>query len=131
LAPTAIFTYRYATSPSLFAVELMNEPLAPRATLDSLTKYYRDGYNAVRKHSPTAYVVMSNRLSSGNSTELLQFASGFQGAVIDVHYYTVFNRMFNNFTVQQNIDFIRTNFSGELTTVTTQNGPLTFVGKSN
>jgi hypothetical protein len=63
----------------------MNEPLAPRATLDSLTKYYRDGYNAVRKHSPTAYVVMSNRLSSGNSTELLQFASGFQGAVIDVH----------------------------------------------
>ncbi|CAD6334236.1 unnamed protein product [Miscanthus lutarioriparius] len=120
---------RYATSPSLFAVELMNEPLAPRATLGSLTKYYRDGYDAVRKHSSTAYVVMSNRLSSGNSTELLQFAGGFQGAVIDVHYYTVFNGMFNNFTVQQNIDFIRTNFSGELTSVTTQNGPLTFVGE--
>ncbi|WVZ97166.1 hypothetical protein U9M48_042721 [Paspalum notatum var. saurae] len=120
---------RYATSPSLFAVELMNEPRAPRATLDSLIKYYHDGYNAVRKYSSTAYVVMSNRLSSGNSTELLQFASGFQGAVIDVHYYTVFNKMFSNFTVQQNIDFIKTNFSGELTAVTTQNGPLTFVGE--
>ncbi|TKW24982.1 hypothetical protein SEVIR_3G086200v4 [Setaria viridis] len=120
---------RYATSPSLFAVELMNEPLAPRATLDSLTRYYRDGYNAVRKHSPTAYVVMSNRLgiSSANSTELLPFAGGFQGAVIDVHYYTMFNKMFDNFTVQQNIDFVRTNFSGELAAVTTQNGPLTFV----
>ncbi|XP_062181630.1 probable glucan 1,3-beta-glucosidase A [Phragmites australis] len=119
---------RYAKSPSLFAVELMNEPLAPRATLDSLTKYYRDGYNTVRKYSSSAYVVMSNRLS-GNSTELLQFASGLQGAVIDVHYYTVFNNKFDNFTVQQNIDFIKTNFSGELTTVTTQNGPLSFVGE--
>ncbi|KAL6864833.1 hypothetical protein ACP4OV_015984 [Aristida adscensionis] len=119
---------RYAKSPSLFAVELMNEPLAPGASLESLTKYYRDGYNAVRKHSPTAYVVMSNRLS-GKPTELLQFAGGFPGAVIDVHYYTVFNNMFSNFTVQQNIDFIRSNFSDELTAVTTQNGPLTFVGE--
>ena len=123
------FARRYATSPSLFAVELMNEPLAPRATLDSLTRYYRDGYDAVRRHSPAAYVVMSNRLSSGNATELLQFAGGLRGAVIDVHYYTVFNSMFSNFTVQQNIDFVRTNFSGELAAVTTQNGPLTFVGK--
>jgi len=107
----------------------MNEPLAPRATLDSLTRYYRDGYDAVRRHSPAAYVVMSNRLSSGNATELLQFAGGLRGAVIDVHYYTMFNSMFSNFTVQQNIDFVRTNFSGELAAVTTQNGPLTFVGK--
>ncbi|KAG2615590.1 hypothetical protein PVAP13_3NG050100 [Panicum virgatum] len=92
----------------------------------SLTRYYRDGYDAVRRHSPAAYVVMSNRLS-GNKTELLPFAAGLQGAVIDVHYYTVFNSMFSNFTVQQNIDFVRTNFSGELAAVTTQNGPLTFV----
>ncbi|XP_039833460.1 probable glucan 1,3-beta-glucosidase A isoform X3 [Panicum virgatum] len=120
---------RYATSPSLFAVELMNEPLAPRATLDSLTRYYRDGYDAVRRHSPAAYVVMSNRLSSGNATELLQFAGGLRGAVIDVHYYTMFNSMFSNFTVQQNIDFVRTNFSGELAAITTQNGLLTFVGE--
>lgn len=106
----------------------MNEPLAPRASLESLTKYYHDGYNAVKKHSSKAYVVMSNRLS-GNSTELLGFASGFPGAVIDVHYYTVFNNLFDNLTVQQNIDFIRTNFSSDLSTVTRPNGPLTFVGK--
>jgi hypothetical protein len=112
-------------------VELMNEPLAPRASLESLIKYYRDGYNAVRKHSSTAYVVMSNRLPSAGSSskELLEFASGLPGAVIDVHYYTMFDSMFDNFTVQQNIDFVRTNFSGELATITTQNGPLSFVGK--
>lgn len=119
---------RYAKSASLLAVELMNEPLAPRASLESLTKYYHDGYNAVKKHSSKAYVVMSNRLS-GNSTELLGFASGFPGAVIDVHYYTVFNNLFDNLTVQQNIDFIRTNFSSDLSTVTRPNGPLTFVGE--
>lgn len=121
---------RYATSPRLLAVELLNEPLAPGATLDSLTRYYRDGYAAVRKHAPAAYVVMSNRLSSGNSTELLRFAGrGFPGAVVDVHYYTVFNSLFGNFTAQQNIDFVRTNFSGELAAVTTRDGPLTFVGE--
>lgn len=121
---------RYATSPRLLAVELLNEPLAPGATLDSLTRYYRDGYAAVRKHAPAAYVVMSNRLSSGNSTELLWFAGrGFPGAVVDVHYYTVFNSLFGNFTAQQNIDFVRTNFSGELAAVTTRDGPLTFVGE--
>ncbi|GJN35711.1 hypothetical protein PR202_gb24513 [Eleusine coracana subsp. coracana] len=120
---------RYAKSPSLFAVELMNEPHAPHASLESLTKYYRDGYNAVRKYSSTAYVVMSNRLSSGNPTELLQFASKYPGAVIDVHYYTMFNSMFDNFTVEQNIDFIKSNFSVELSAITTQNGPLSFVGE--
>jgi hypothetical protein len=70
---------------------------------------------------------MSNRLPSAGSSskELLEFASGLPGAVIDVHHYT----MFDNFTVQQNIDFVKTNFSGELATITTQNCPLSFVGK--
>jgi hypothetical protein len=108
----------------------MNEPLAPGTSLASLMKYYRDGYHAVRRHSSTAYVVMSNRLGIGeNTTELLEFAGAFPGSVLDVHYYTVFNSIFNNLTVDQNIDFIRTNFSGELSKVTTHNGPLTFVGK--
>uniref|UniRef100_A0ACD5TQ54 Uncharacterized protein n=1 Tax=Avena sativa TaxID=4498 RepID=A0ACD5TQ54_AVESA len=122
---------RYAGSPSLLAVELINEPLAPGASLESLTKYYRDGYHAVRRHSSTAYVVMSNRLGIGedNTTELLGFAGGLPGTVLDVHYYTVFNTVFNNLTVDQNVDFVRTNFSGELAKVTTKNGPLTFVGE--
>ncbi|KAG8067580.1 hypothetical protein GUJ93_ZPchr0005g15241 [Zizania palustris] len=70
---------------------------------------------------------LASRLGPANATELLQFAGGHPGAVVDVHYYTVFNDLFNNLTVQQNIDFVRSNFSGELTSVTTRNGPLTFV----
>nr|CAB3463454.1 unnamed protein product [Digitaria exilis] len=122
-------TQAYAASPSLFAVELLNEPRAPGASLESLKRYYHDGYAAVRRHSPTAYVVMSNRMSSGEPKELLRLAGELQGAVVDVHYYTVFNKMFDNFTVQQNIDFVRGNFSAELASITSQNGPLTFVGE--
>ncbi|EMS48351.1 putative glucan 1,3-beta-glucosidase A [Triticum urartu] len=120
---------RYAKSPSLLAVELMNEPLAPGVSLESLKTYYLDGYNTVRKHSSDAYVIMSNRLSSPDPTELLGLAGGLPGSVIDVHYYTLFNNMFDTFTVQQNIDFIKTNYSSDLSIVTRENGPLTFVGE--
>ncbi|XAR62183.1 Glucan 1,3-beta-glucosidase [Bertholletia excelsa] len=118
----------FAKNPSLYAVELINEPLAPGVSLDIITKYYKAGYDTVRKHSPTVYVIWSNRLS-GNSKELLAYASGLQGTVIDIHYYNLFSGVFDSMTVQQNIDFVRNNRSMELNQVTTSNGPLTFVGE--
>ncbi|KAL6644193.1 hypothetical protein ACP70R_015801 [Stipagrostis hirtigluma subsp. patula] len=118
---------RYAKSPSLLAVELMNEPMAPGVTLDNLVRYYKAGYAAVRRHTTEAYVVMSNRLSA-DSDELLQLAGGLPGAVIDVHYY-VFNSSFTNMTAQQNIDFIQTNYAADLNGLTRRNGPLSFVGE--
>lgn len=123
-------TARYAKSPSLYAVELLNEPLAPGATLDMLNEYYKAGYNAIREHSSTAYVVMSNRIGGSNSTELFPVTSGLTRAVIDVHYYNLFSDIFDNMTVQQNIDFININRTAQLNQVTTSNGPLTLVGKS-
>ncbi|KAJ4796520.1 hypothetical protein LUZ62_047766 [Rhynchospora pubera] len=119
---------RYAKRRGLLAIELINEPLAPGATLDSLKKYYQAGYNAVRKHTPNAYVIMSNRLSA-QSTELLQFASGFQKSVLDVHYYNLFSSVFTSMTVQENIDYINNNRSTDLSTVSVANGPLVFVGE--
>ncbi|CAL5348736.1 unnamed protein product [Camellia sinensis] len=120
---------RYANKPSLYAVELINEPLAPGASLDSIIKYYKAGYETVRKHSKTAYVVMSNRLGQVDPKELFPLASGLERTVIDVHYYNLFSAVFNNMTVQQNINFINTNRSADLNLVTTSNGPLTFVGE--
>ncbi|CAL5414886.1 unnamed protein product [Camellia sinensis] len=102
-------TARYANNPSLYAVELINEPLAPGASLDSIIKYYKAGYEVVRKHSKTAYVVMSNRLRQADPKELFPLASGLERTVIDVHYYNLFSDVFNNMTVQQNINFINTN----------------------
>ncbi|KAJ0087103.1 hypothetical protein Patl1_08490 [Pistacia atlantica] len=122
-------TARYAKSPSLYAVELLNEPLAPGATLDMLNEYYKAGYNAVRKHSSTAYVVMSNRLGASDPTELFPLTNGLTRTVIDVHYYNLFSDVFDDMTVQQNIDFIHTNRTAQLNQITTSNGPLTFVGE--
>ncbi|KAL7176030.1 hypothetical protein ACSBR2_029578 [Camellia fascicularis] len=122
-------TARYANNPSLYAVELINEPLAPGASLDSIIKYYKAGYEVVRKHSKTAYVVMSNRLGQADPKEFFPLASCLERTVIDVHYYNLFSDVFNNMTVQQNINFINTNRIADLNLVTTSNGPLTFVGE--
>ncbi|MBA0745998.1 hypothetical protein Gogos_008550, partial [Gossypium gossypioides] len=122
-------TSRYAKSLSLYAVELINEPLSPGATLSSVIEYYKAGYAAVRRHTSTAFVVMSNRLGPMKPRELFPMASGFKRSVIDVHYYNLFEDMFNNMTLQQNIDFVYNNRSSQLNYVTTSNGPLTFVGE--
>lgn len=122
-----LWTYRYAKNRSLYAVELINEPLSPGVFLDIMTKYYRAGYNTVRKHS-TAYVIMSKRLGPADPKELFPLASGFTRSVIDVHYYNLYSDSFKRMSVQQNIDFINTNRSVQLSQVTTSNGPLTFVG---
>ncbi|KAK9166621.1 hypothetical protein Scep_001812 [Stephania cephalantha] len=130
LAARHLITSRlYARNPALLAVELLNEPRAPGVSLDSLVKYYKAGYDAVRKHSSTAYVVMSNRLSASDSRELFPLASGLRGSVIDVHYYNIFSSTFDTMTVQENIDFIYNNRSAELNSITTSNGPLTFIGE--
>lgn len=124
-------TKRYASSPSLFAMELLNEPVAPGVTLDMLKKFYQAGYNAVRRHSSTAYVILSQRLELGpqDDRELFPLASGFQKSVIDVHYYNLFwPEVFDKMTVEQNIEFIHINRSAQLSAITTSNGPLVFIG---
>ncbi|KAL5555980.1 hypothetical protein UlMin_038216 [Ulmus minor] len=120
---------RYANDPSLIAIELLNEPMAPGVDLSTLQRYYQAGYDAVRKYTQTAYVILSNRLNIDNPKELLSFASSLNRVVIDVHYYSLFLDMFNNMNVQQNIDFIYNQRASDLNTVTTANGPLTFVGE--
>ncbi|KAJ1687177.1 hypothetical protein LUZ63_018567 [Rhynchospora breviuscula] len=120
---------RYAQRSGLLAIELINEPLAPGVTLDSLKKYYQAGYNAVRKHTADAYVILSNRLGPADPTELLQFSKGLNKAVIDVHYYNLYTDTFRDMTVQQNIDYVNNNRPKELSTVMVADGPLVFVGE--
>ncbi|XP_037455845.1 probable glucan endo-1,6-beta-glucosidase B [Triticum dicoccoides] len=119
---------RYAKRSSLLAVELMNEPVAPGVSLDNLKSYYQQGYNAVRRHSLTAYVIMSNRLSA-SSLELIDFASQFDRVVLDMHYYALFDSKFDSFTVQDNIDYINNFIGSEINAINRPHGPLTFVGE--
>ncbi|GJW68266.1 probable glucan 1,3-beta-glucosidase A [Tanacetum coccineum] len=122
------FTTRYAANPSLYAVELINEPHASGVPVSVLNKYYDAGYKAVRKHAPNAFVILATRLS-GDAKEFFPLAKGMQKVVIDVHYYNLFSDIFNDMTVEQNINFIQTNRSNELQDITTSDGPLTFVGE--
>lgn len=122
---------RYAKRSGLYAIELLNEPLAPEVQLDRLKKYYRAGYETVRKYSEDAFVIMSNRLEIEDPKELIQFASGFSRSVVDVHYTNYFSTNYIDFTgmsVQQNIDFVTHDRASALTSLMVSNGPLIFVG---
>ncbi|GFQ06696.1 glucan 1 3-beta-glucosidase a [Phtheirospermum japonicum] len=122
-------TKRYAKNPSLYAVELINEPTAPGVSLQTLTKFYKYGYDAVRKHSKTAYVVLSNRLGPSEPRELFNLTKGMTKAVIDVHYYNLFWDYYSTLTVDQNIEYVYTNRTAELKELTITNGPLILVGE--
>ncbi|KAK3411676.1 hypothetical protein EUGRSUZ_I00415 [Eucalyptus grandis] len=93
----------YGNHPALVAIELMNEPLTPGVKLEDLTKYYRLGYDA--------------------------FVRGLSRVVIDVHYYNLFNQMFQQWNLQQNIDYIYNKRASDLSNVTPENSSLSFVGE--
>ncbi|KAI6699619.1 hypothetical protein NL676_013943 [Syzygium grande] len=120
---------RYGNHPALVVNELMNEPLAPDVKLEDLIKYYRLGYEAMRRHTLNAYVTLSNRLGPADQQELLQFAGGLSRVVIDVHYYNFYHPKFKQWKLQQNIYCIYNNRASDLSKVTKANGPLSFVGE--
>ncbi|KAL3733227.1 hypothetical protein ACJRO7_022712 [Eucalyptus globulus] len=120
-------TSRYTKSPSLYAVDLLNEPLAETLPLETVTNYYRAGHNAVRKHSPTAYVIMSRAFGASGPELLLPVASGLDRTVVDNHYYTMFRTRFD--TIQDNLNFIYKDTSAQLDRLARSDGPLTFVGE--
>ncbi|KAL2335869.1 hypothetical protein Fmac_010315 [Flemingia macrophylla] len=116
---------QFGNRPNLGGIELMNEPRG--VNLESLKKYYKEAYDAVRMHNPNAYVIMSNPLDA-DSKVLLSFVEGFDKVVIDVHYYNLFWSNFNNMNVQQNIEFIRNDRASDLSGVSSTKA-LSFVGE--
>ncbi len=108
----------------------MNEPMVPGLNLETIKKYYQAGYHAVRKYTQSAYVILSSRLGPADAKELLSFASPLNRVVIDVHYYNLFSDSFKSMNPQQNVDYMYNQRSGDLSAVTTANGPLSFVGES-
>uniref|UniRef100_A0A0E0EX45 Uncharacterized protein n=1 Tax=Oryza meridionalis TaxID=40149 RepID=A0A0E0EX45_9ORYZ len=119
----------YASWKNLLPIELLNEPWAPKVTLDTLKKYYTAGYNAVKEkvQRSDVYVIMSNRLNIEDPTELVEFTSAFDNCVIDVHYYNLYNLNFPS--VKENIDFVKTNRSSQLNSLMRANGARVFVGE--
>ncbi|KAK7833798.1 hypothetical protein CFP56_025245 [Quercus suber] len=87
-------------------------------------------YDAVRKHKPSAYVILSNQLGIPDPNELLSFAGNFNHVVIDMHYYNLYSEEYSNMNVQRNINYIKNQRASALKTVTTSKAPLSFVNQS-
>lgn len=120
---------RYGNNSALLAVELLNEPLVTSVPVDLLLTYYLNGYQVVRKHSPTAYVIMCQRIGNADPHELYQTNNALSNIVVDVHYYNLFDDYFDNLTAKDNINFILKNRQPELQALNSANGPLIFVGE--
>lgn len=124
------FTDRYAKHPALLGIELLNEPSAGTVPLDTLVSYYKQGYQIVRKHSSTAYVIMCQRIGNADPLELYQANIGSHNLVVDLHYYNLFDPFFVNMSAMDNIQFIYESRETQLQALNSANGPLVFIGKS-
>ncbi|XP_057497219.1 probable glucan 1,3-beta-glucosidase A [Actinidia eriantha] len=120
---------RYAKHPALLGIELLNEPSAAGVPLDLLVSYYKQGYQIVRKHSSTAYVIVCQRIGNADPLELYQANIGSTNIVLDLHYYNLFDTFFVNMSTIDNIQFIYKSRETQLQNLNSANGPLVFIGE--
>lgn len=120
---------RYAKHPAFLGIELLNEPSAAEVPLDTLVSYYKQGYEVVRKYSPSAYVIICQRIGSADPLELYQADIGSDNLVVDLHYYNLFDTFFVNLSAIDNIQFIYKSREAQLQALNGANGPLVFIGE--
>ncbi|KAK9037732.1 hypothetical protein V6N11_022634 [Hibiscus sabdariffa] len=120
---------RYAKHPSFLGIELLNEPSAAEVSLDTLVSYYKQGYEVVRKYSPSAYVIICQRIGNADPLELYQAGIGSHNLVVDLHYYNLFDTFFVNLSAIDNIQFIYKSREAQLQALNGANGPLIFIGE--
>lgn len=84
---------RYASSPALFGIELLNEPRWDVPT-DILKAYYLRGYEAVRKHCDASRVAVVFHDGFRTHREYLGFMQPpqHQNVLFDIHRYQCFDR---------------------------------------
>ncbi|XP_048334909.2 probable glucan 1,3-beta-glucosidase A isoform X1 [Ziziphus jujuba] len=120
---------RFGTHPALLGIELLNEPSAATVPLDTLVSYYKQGYEIVRKYSPSAYVIICQRIGNADPLELYQANIGSHNIVVDLHYYNLFDTFFVNMSAEDNIQFIYKSREAQLQALNNANGPLVFIGE--
>ncbi|KAJ6288271.1 hypothetical protein OIU76_024287 [Salix suchowensis] len=120
---------RYATHPALLGIELLNEPSASLVPMEVLVPYYKQGYDIVRKHSTTAYVIICQRIGNADPIELYHANISSHNLVVDLHYYNLFDAYFVNMSTVDNIDFVHKSRGAQLQSLNNANGPLVFVGE--
>ncbi|KAK8608854.1 hypothetical protein V6N13_024266 [Hibiscus sabdariffa] len=120
---------RYANHPALLGIELLNEPSAASVPLDILVWYYKQGYEIVRKHSPSAYVIVCQRIGNADPIELYKADIGSHNLVVDLHYYNLFDPYFVTLSPIDNIQFIYKSREPQVQALNAADGPLLFIGE--
>ncbi|XP_026391108.1 glucan 1,3-beta-glucosidase-like isoform X2 [Papaver somniferum] len=120
---------RYGNHPALLGIELLNEPSASGISLDILVSYYSKGYQIVRNHSSTAYVIICQRIGNADPLELYHANIGYSNVVVDLHYYNLFDDFFSNLSTSENIQFIHKSRQTQVESLNAANGPLVFIGE--
>ncbi|KAI3852318.1 hypothetical protein MKX03_018963 [Papaver bracteatum] len=126
---------KYRNDSALLGIDLLSEPHSPDVPFKTLQKYYNDGYNILRKHSATAYVIMC-QLTSDNGANpdpaVLYNANtgkGKSNIVVDLHYYNLNPSIFNNMSLQENINYLYATRKTQIKSLNVANGPLVFIGE--
>ncbi|KAI3912082.1 hypothetical protein MKW92_002878, partial [Papaver armeniacum] len=117
---------KYGNDTSLLGIDLLNNP---DVSFDALQKYYKDGYNIIRKHSSKAYVIMCQLISGDRDpTDLYRANTGKSNVVLDLHYYNL-GSTFENMTVQENINYLYSTRKTQMNSLNSSDGPLLFIGE--
>ncbi|KAL5731352.1 hypothetical protein ACHQM5_004090 [Ranunculus cassubicifolius] len=119
---------RYAKNPALLGISLLNNPNASLIPLDVLVSYYSKGYQIVRKYSSTAYVIIAQRVGKADPMELIEANIGSSNLVLEMHSYN-FDNMTSDFSVEDNIEFVKNSRRAQIKALSSRNGPLIFVGE--
>ncbi|MCL7034587.1 hypothetical protein MKW94_006640, partial [Papaver nudicaule] len=121
---------KYGSDPALLGIDLLNNPKVPFHTLK---KYYKDGYDIVRNHSSTAYVIMCQLMGNDSinpaPADLYNANIGKSKVVLDLHYYNVHNSIFENMSAEQNVNYLYNIRKTEMNSLNAVDGPLIFIGE--
>ncbi|KAE8700080.1 transcription factor bHLH96-like [Hibiscus syriacus] len=103
--------------------------VAASIPLDILVPYYKQGYEIVRKHSPSAYVIVCQRIGNADPIELYKGDIGSHNVVVDLHYYNLFDPYFITLSPIDNIQFIYKSREPQVQALNAADGPLVFIGE--
>ncbi|KAI3849959.1 hypothetical protein MKW98_026873, partial [Papaver atlanticum] len=139
---------KYGSDPALLGIELLSGPSSPEVPFDTLQKYYEDGYDIVRKHSATAYVIiMCQLIGNGADPAVLYHANtgnDKSNVVVDLHYFNVRHPSFDDMSALQNINntslfdtmspqekinYLYDTRKTQMNSLNATDGPLLFIGE--
>ncbi|KAI9805881.1 MAG: hypothetical protein M1825_000495 [Sarcosagium campestre] len=100
-----IISKKYASNPTVSAIEILNEPLGVRLDENNLRQFTRDGYGKIRERSSSVSAVFHDAFSpvSEYNGFLTPSDRNAQNVIVDHHEYQVFTDEMNHWSHNEHI----------------------------